>query len=302
MESIDPSLERRRREYVSSGLPMSVSVARDSSDLSTLSRFFKLMEENKIDGPYRLMEIRLVGKHLGSGAQFDVYGHRHVIVRGFPTFDEPYVSTRAKPSDPNGARPVVVAIKRPRLKLGFGDNKPELGFGTPTQLYALELEIHTLCTSSIRNHRNIVKLLAWGLEDDNPQYGVVEPLNPFLVLEHGNCSLHDFLAKDKGTIPWQVLQALTLDISQGLSVLHASKIIHGDLKADNVLVFPDQEGPFFCVAKLSDFGLAVTDQKEKIFNIGTPGWQAPELPSDEGIDAEMLVKCDYFSLGLVIII
>ncbi|KAL7270782.1 hypothetical protein RUND412_006504 [Rhizina undulata] len=218
----------------------------------------KLMAGTKIDGPHDQRAINLIGKHLGSGTQFDVYGHQHVTRDDFPSFDQPFVSSRVRPLP--GPRPVVVAIKRPRFKLSFGDDKLEsaasVGFGTPAQLQALELEIRTLCNDSIRSHRNIVKLLAWGLEDVySARSFSVEPLSPFLVVEHGNY---------------------------------------------NVLVFPDQEGPFFCVAKLSDFGLSVIDQKEKIFDIGTPGWQAPELPSNEGIGSEMLVKCDYFSLGLVI--
>ncbi|KAI5850175.1 kinase-like domain-containing protein [Morchella snyderi] len=205
-----------------------------------------------------------------------------------------------------GLRPAIVAVKRPTFKFGWrsdedGPLEQKIGFGTPTQLDALELEIVTLCNKSIRNHRNIVKLLAWGVEDSLPGYEQVEPLSPFLVLEHGNCSMREFLSKDRASrIPWQVLRALALDVSQGLSVLHTSKVIHGDLKPDNVLVFPDDNGPFFCIAKLSDFGLSVVDEKDRKFDPGTPGWQAPELPSDEGITADMLVKCDYFSLGLVI--
>lgn len=305
MVSIDPSIQRRRREYVSSGVPLSTESVWSPSALMTLSDFVNLVAEKEVDGPHEQREIHLVGKYLGSGAQFDVYGHQHIIEPGFPLFDEPYVSSWQKVPTGAGQRPVVVAIKRPTFKLPFRDHDAEssaMGFGTPSQLHALELEVRALCDDAIRAHRNIVKLLAWGLEKDTFHAGV-EPLSPFLVLEHGNCSLSDFLGNvDKGTIPWQVLQSLALDVSQGLSVLHASNIIHGDLKTDNVLVFPDQDGgPFFCIAKLSDFGLSVLEQAgEVVFDLGTRGWQPPELPSDEGIAPEMLVKCDYFSLGLVI--
>lgn len=307
MESNDPSIERRRREYASTGAALNTISFQHPSALVTLSDFFNLMIEKRIDGPHEQTDIHLIGKHLGSGAQFDVYGHQHVIRPGVASFDEPYVSISQKAPNTISYRPVIVAIKRPRFKFRLGGSafdfgpSPEMGFGSPTQLRALELEIRALCHESIRSHRNIVKLLAWGVERENFHSRELEPLAPFLVLEHGNCSLHKLLADDTGTIPWQVLQRLALDVSQGLSILHASKIIHGDLKTDNVLVFPTSEGPFFCVAKLSDFGLSVFDQTEEIFDIGTPGWQAPELPSDEGLDAETLLKCDYFSLGLVIL-
>lgn len=174
-----------------------------------------------------------------------------------------------------------------------------MGFGTPEQLHTLELEILTLCHSSIRNHRNIVKLLAWGFDFGNHHELEFEPLSPVLILEHANCSLSTFLNDGKKTIPSPVLQRIALDTVQGLSVLHASGVIHGDLKPDNVLIFPDEEGPFFCIAKLSDFGFSVMGES-KIFNTGTPGWKAPELPSDGGIETKMLFRCDYFSLGLLI--
>ncbi|PUU75249.1 kinase-like domain-containing protein, partial [Tuber borchii] len=95
-------------------------------------------------------------------------------------------------------------------------------------------------------------------------------------------------------------QKLGLDIAQGLSALHDAGIIHGDIKTDNMLVYP-AEAPFFCIAKLSDIGFSVLDMEKnkKIYNIGTPGWQAPEL-GDIGVSTNMLTKCDYFSLGLLI--
>lgn len=282
-----------------------------SSSLMSLSRFIQLMSQTNIDGPHDQCDVHMGGKHLGSGAQFDVYGHLHVTEPTFPAFDQPYVSDRPKPP-PGRKIPVTVAIKRPRFALAVGNDglsgsssqstnsSLEIGFGTPSQLHTLELEVLTLCHSSIRSHRNIVKLLAWGFDFGNIRERGIEPLTPILVLEHGNCSLRTFLAKDKGTIPSQVLQKLALDTAQGLSVLHASGVIHGDLKTDNVLIFPDEEHPFFCIAKLSDFGFSVMEEGRKIFDMGTPGWKAPELPNDDGIDMDMLFKCDYFSLGLLI--
>lgn len=194
----------------------------------------------------------------------------------------------------------MVAVKRSRFTLPVGGFRASenVGFGTPSQLRAFELGVIALSHPSLREHRNIVKLLAWGFD-----FGVsgltVAPVSPILVLEHGNCSLHSFLSAS-GTIPVAVLQQLALDSAQGLSALNAAGIVHGDLKTDNVLIFPTPEDPCGCIAKLSDFGLAVAGTDRKVFDIGTPGWKAPELPSDEGVAAAMLGKCDYFSLGLLV--
>lgn len=83
-----------------------------------------------------------------------------------------------------GQRPAVFAIKRLTFKLRFGDNHAEssaMGFGTLSQLHSLELEVRALC-----------RTLSLGFEKDT-FYAGVEPLIPFLVLEHENY--------DKG-IPW----------------------------------------------------------------------------------------------------
>lgn len=311
MESYDPSAHRRRKEFLSSYEQSATISGSNSSSTMSLSKFIQLMSETEIDGPYDLNNPHLGGKYLGSGAQFDVFGSQHLALTSFPVFDQPYVTFMPR------SRKMVwttVAIKRARFTLAVEDSSYisesssqssssfRIGFGTPSQLRAFELEVLALCHDSIRNHRNIVKLLAWGFAMP-VEHRKVEPLSPILILEHGNCSLRAFLTNDKGIVPHQVLQKLALDAAQGLSVLHASGIVHGDLKTDNALVFPDKEGPFFCVAKLSDFGLSVFGQSEteRIYNLGTPGWQAPEFSDDNGVSTDMLVKSDYYSLGLLIL-
>lgn len=59
----------------------------------SLSGFIDLMVGAGIDGPY---EVQLCGKYLGSGMQFDVYGHQHVAHRTVPPFDQPFMSSERK--------------------------------------------------------------------------------------------------------------------------------------------------------------------------------------------------------------
>jgi len=303
----DPSRSRLLHEFSSPGETKKVSSAVVSSPRSdypeNLQDFIKLMKSANVEGPHFQSQVHLGSKSLGTGAQFDVFGHQHFVHETFPPFDLPYVSK----IEGSGKAPVVVAIKRARFMHSYvgvsASTSQQFGFGTPGQLRALTLEVRALSNPAIHTHRNIVKLLAWGF-DFGDTGTRVEPLSLLLILEHGNCSLRHFLSNHKRNIPnppEQVLQKLGLDVAQGLSALHDAGIIHGDIKTDNVLVFP-AEAPFFCIAKLSDFGFSVLDMEknQKIYNIGTPGWQAPEL-GDVGVSTDMLTKCDYFSLGLLIL-
>ena len=75
-----------------------------------------------------------------------------------------------------------------------------------------------------------------------------------------------------------------LDIANALAYLHAQKVVHGDLKAHNVLLkstSADERG-FYC--KVGDFGLSrmMLNNKTQIetFTCGTVRYMPPELLRD----------------------
>ena len=101
--------------------------------------------------------------------------------------------------------------------------------------------------------------------------GAVISEDPLLVMEymdHG--SLFDLLHNETMIIEGDIVLPILRDIAQGVRFLHAAEpqVIHGDLKAQNVLV----DGKFR--AKVTDFGLS---QKKQVGVAGTPLWMAPEL-------------------------
>lgn len=117
---------------------------------------------------------------------------------------------------------------------------------------------------------------------------VDEDEDPMLVMEymdHG--SLYDILHNETLAIDGEILLPILRDISQGMRFLHASdpRVIHGDLKAQNVLV----DSRFR--AKVADFGLS---QKQKVGGTGTPYWMAPELLRMESPNT---MASDVFSFG-----
>ncbi|CAD7698469.1 unnamed protein product, partial [Ostreobium quekettii] len=91
-----------------------------------------------------------------------------------------------------------------------------------------------------------------------------------------------------------------LDIANALAYLHAQKVVHGDLKAHNVLLkstSADERG-FYC--KVGDFGLSrmMLNNKTQIetFTCGTVRYMPPELLRD-GV---MTPAVDVYSYGMLL--
>ncbi len=116
---------------------------------------------------------------------------------------------------------------------------------------------------------------------------------PFIVLEympHG--SLADEL-QNRGRLPVRDALATARQVAIALADLHASGVVHRDLKPGNVLRAPDG------ALKLNDLGLAATMTYEEFVRapgfVGTPAYAAPE---------QMLglatAKTDVFALGVIL--
>ena len=95
-----------------------------------------------------------------------------------------------------------------------------------------------------------------------------EPMLIMEYMEHG--SLYDLLHNETMVIEGELLLPIMRDVSQGVRFLHSAnpQVIHGDLKAANILV----DSKFR--AKVADFGLS---QKKNLGGTGTPYWMAPGM-------------------------
>ena len=91
----------------------------------------------------------------------------------------------------------------------------------------------------------------------------------------------------------EALQALFIQVVQALGYIHASGILHGDIKSENIMVRTDTETPSI---KLMDFGLAVReDERIKQTLSGTLEYMAPELFQQ----GKVSISSDLYALGIL---
>ncbi|XP_055372563.1 serine/threonine-protein kinase fused [Condylostylus longicornis] len=113
-----------------------------------------------------------------------------------------------------------------------------------------------------------------------------------VVTEFSQIDLHRYLSKN-GTISEETAQKLNGHLVSALYYLHSNRILHRDLKPQNVLLDENLH------AKLCDFGLArnMTLGTHVLTSIkGTPLYMAPELLSEKPYNHQ----ADLWSLGCII--
>ena len=112
-----------------------------------------------------------------------------------------------------------------------------------------------------------------------------------VVTEFALIDLHRYLSRN-GPLPEDKAQLLICHLVSALYYLHSNRILHRDLKPQNVLLNEDLH------AKLCDFGLArnMTMGTHVLTSIkGTPLYMAPELLAERAYDHQ----ADMWSLGCI---
>ncbi|XP_075963849.1 TRAF2 and NCK-interacting protein kinase-like isoform X1 [Anarhichas minor] len=144
------------------------------------------------------------------------------------------------------------------------------------------------------HHRNIATYYGAFIKK-NP-HGIDDQL--WLVMEFcGAGSVTDLIKNTKGnSLKEEWTAYICREILRGLTHLHQHKVIHRDIKGQNVLLTENAE------VKLVDFGVSAqldrTVGRRNTF-IGTPYWMAPEvIACDENPEATYDFKSDLWSLGI----
>ncbi|KAK2458701.1 LEAF RUST 10 DISEASE-RESISTANCE LOCUS RECEPTOR-LIKE PROTEIN KINASE 1.1 [Trifolium repens] len=108
------------------------------------------------------------------------------------------------------------------------------------------------------------------------------------------CHLHGELAKP-GLLPWSIRIKIAIETANALAYLHASGIIHRDVKTSNILL-DDNFG-----VKVADFGLSRLFPEDATHVStapqGTPGYLDPEYHQFY----QLTSKSDVYSFGVVLI-
>ncbi|KAE9586062.1 putative protein kinase RLK-Pelle-WAK-LRK10L-1 family [Lupinus albus] len=141
------------------------------------------------------------------------------------------------------------------------------------------------------HHPNLVSLFGCTSRRSRELLLVYEYISNGTVADH----LHGKKNKPGAALPWHIRMNIAVDTASALKYLHASDIIHRDVKTNNILLDDN-----FCV-KVADFGLS------RLFPIhvthistapqGTPGYVDPEYHECY----QLSNKSDVYSFGVVLI-
>jgi eukaryotic-like serine/threonine-protein kinase len=134
------------------------------------------------------------------------------------------------------------------------------------------------------SHPNLVGVIDAG-EDDG---------RPYIVFEYIEGRTLKRRIQENGGLPIDEAVAYAIEIGRGLTAAHARKLVHRDVKPQNVLIDPDGR------AKVTDFGIARSLESKGLTAtgrvLGTTDYVSPEQAMGEDVDE----RSDVYSLGVVL--
>ena len=193
-----------------------------------------------------------------------------------------YVATRVASSEMHSLAPVAVKV----FDAPEGPHRTELA-----KKFMQEAKI-----LAALDHPNLIKVFDCGIADDGRPWLAME------LVENSHCgaSLASRLSASKPLSTDEVAHIYS-QLRAALAFCHGKGIVHGDVKAENVLIASDG------TVKLSDFGIARVlqpDTRRAIGvstvtlegNLGTPYVRAPECRNGE----KATTAADVYSFGVLL--
>jgi eukaryotic-like serine/threonine-protein kinase len=134
------------------------------------------------------------------------------------------------------------------------------------------------------NHPHVVTVIDAG-EDEGA---------PYIVFEYVEGETLKERIRRLGRLPVSEAVAYAIEIGRALDCAHANKLVHRDVKPQNVLIDPDGR------AKVTDFGIARSMEAQGLTAtgrvLGTTDYVSPE----QALGHEVTEQSDIYSLGIVL--
>jgi len=134
---------------------------------------------------------------------------------------------------------------------------------------------------------------------DISDYGQIPGQTAYYVMEYLSGETLAHRIKAGGRLDPTLALDIAVQTAQALQAAHACKIIHRDLKSENIFLCEHPEGGL--QAKILDFGIArIRDRKSGLTAmgalIGTPAYMSPEQAQGAEVDE----RCDLYALGVIL--
>ncbi|XP_020226031.1 dual specificity protein kinase zakA [Cajanus cajan] len=130
------------------------------------------------------------------------------------------------------------------------------------------------------------------IQTDNGLIGMPSNVCCVVVEYLAGGNLKQYLIKNRRRkLAFKVVIQLALDLARGLSYLHSQKIVHRDVKTENMLLDKTR------TVKIADFGVArveASNPNDMTGETGTLGYMAPEVLNGNPYNR----KCDVYSFGI----
>lgn len=149
------------------------------------------------------------------------------------------------------------------------------------------------------DHPNVTKFIGatlgaadLNIQTENGQIGMPTNVCCVIVEYLPGGALKTYLIKNhRRKLAFKVVVQLALDLARGLSYLHSKKIVHRDVKTENMLLDRTR------TLKIADFGVARVEAQnpnDMTGETGTLGYMAPEVLNGNPYNR----KCDVYSFGI----
>lgn len=251
--------------------------------------------DNAVASPILALLTRLVRTLVARGINEFMTGH----TLGTPLGEGATYQVKEMKSQPwkdyfprASAKEYCIALKTARVRIPRHFKEIKMSDEEHDRLKVVLFEIEVLSHPAIRKHPNIASLVGFSWDETARGY------TPCLVMDLATFGdARNFTSKRE--LSEEEKLALCRDIASGLDFLHACKIVHGDVKQDNVLIYADENTKTGFTAKISDLERS-PQSTEGLRYTGTTSYNAPEVQDGgNSIEPGDLWRCDAFSFGLL---